>query len=98
MYSRPYCRKCGAEIPNLIDNGSNIYLCDDCRNEVPRRDGLIDFTKLRSRIIKPRQYVDEKTGKELEDNPPLNKIGFFSKHPQNMWARKGINSERKDRK
>jgi hypothetical protein len=96
MFSRPYCRRCGCEIPNLVDTGSNIYLCADCQSKAPRRDGLIDFTELRGRVIKPKKFVDEATGEELEDNPPLNKVDFFRKHAPNLWAEVGMKDERKN--
>ena len=95
--NRPRCRQCSAQLPNLVDTGSNIYLCDDCQTKAPRRDGLIDFTKLR-RIIKPKPFVDEETGDILEDNPPLNKGGFFHiPEPNELWAQRGMN-DRKNHK
>lgn len=100
MEIRPRCRRCRTEIPNLVSTGVDANLCSDCQQSAPRTDGLIDFTKLRGRLIRPKQFVDEKTGKVIEDNPPLNTKGFWHKpEPNELWAQKGIeNGKRKNHK
>lgn len=95
MAGRPRCRRCNTPLLNLVDTGSNIYLCIDCQQVAPRRDGLIDFTRVK-RVINPQPFVDEKTGRIIKDNPPLNTAGFWHKpEPNELWAQKGID-ERKN--
>lgn len=86
------CYKCKREFERYASP-----LCDSCLATIPRRNGIPDLTQMRRHVIKPKQFVDEETGQVIEDNPPLNKKGFWHKPgPNELWAQRGMDGKRKN--
>lgn len=71
------------------------HLCMDCREVVPKREGLTDLTSIRRRIIKPKVFVDEE-GNELKDELPMKPLWEQPK-PNELWAIRGMDKRSKER-
>ena len=71
------------------------HLCTDCREVVPKRDGITDLTSLSRRIIKPKPFVDE-NGTVMKGELPMRPI-WDTPEPNELWAKSGMDKFSKRR-
>lgn len=92
METKEYrCLKCKLKMPGP----SHDHLCNDCRENAPKRDGITDLTSLHRRVVKPRPFVGD-DGEILTGELPMRPLWETPK-PNELWAVAGMDEASKRR-